>query len=233
MNKKKIYISRREFITGAGIATAAVFLTACKAQNGQTLTTSSPTTSTTTEVEATQFMGQKLTPIKQQNNNAILGTQNIDRAIYNLTVDGLVNNPLTLTYDDLLAYPQISKLVSLNCVEGWIFTAKWTGLSLGDIFTNAGIKPEATIAIFHTNDDSNGFTSLDVSYLQNNNIIIALKDNDVTLPAERGFPLRVVADGKYGYKWAKWVTRIELSDNTSFLGYWEGYGYSNNGDINS
>jgi DMSO/TMAO reductase YedYZ molybdopterin-dependent catalytic subunit len=62
--------------------------------------------------------------------------------------------------------------------------------------------------------------------------MIALKDNDITLPEEHGFPVRVVAASKYGYKWAKWFTRIELSDNTNFLGYWESNGYNNNGDIN-
>jgi len=59
-----------------------------------------------------------------------------------------------------------------------------------------------------------------------------LKDNDVTLPAANGFPVRVVATGKYGYKWAKWVTSIELSSNTNFLGYWESNGYNNDGDVN-
>jgi DMSO/TMAO reductase YedYZ molybdopterin-dependent catalytic subunit len=57
-----------------------------------------------------------------------------------------------------------------------------------------------------------------------------LKLNDITLPAERGFPFQVVAESKYGYKWAKWVTRIELSDNTNFRGYWETYGLNNNAE---
>ena len=54
-----------------------------------------------------------------------------------------------------------------------------------------------------------------------------LKLNDVTLPAERGFPFQVVAKDKYGYKWAKWVTRIELSADAGFRGYWEDKGYNN------
>jgi DMSO/TMAO reductase YedYZ molybdopterin-dependent catalytic subunit len=76
-----------------------------------------------------------------------------------------------------------------------------------------------------------GYTSLDLNYLDNNNIIIALKDNDITLTPDRGWPFQVVANGKYGYKWAKWVTRIELSSNTNFRGYWESNGYNNNGDV--
>lgn len=185
----------------------------------------------TGEVEATEFMGKKLTPIRQQNTNALRGTQIIDRETYRLTVDGLINTPLSLSYAELQAYPQISKLMDLECVEGWDFTAKWTGPALGDIFSTAGVKPEAKIAIFYTADALEGYTSLDLGYINERNIILALKLNDVTLPADRGFPFQVVAESKFGYKWAKWVTRIELSDNTNFRGYWETAGFNNNADV--
>jgi DMSO/TMAO reductase YedYZ molybdopterin-dependent catalytic subunit len=183
------------------------------------------------EVEATEFMGKKLTPISQQENNSVDGVPVINNETYRLVVDGLVDNALSLSYADLLAYPQVSKLADLYCVEGWRFTAKWTGPTLNSIFADAKVKPEAKIAIFYSGDDYPGFTSLDLSYIQGKNIIIALKDNDITLSPYRGFPFQVVAEGKYGYKWAKWVTRIELSANTSFLGYWESRGYSNDGNI--
>jgi DMSO/TMAO reductase YedYZ molybdopterin-dependent catalytic subunit len=184
------------------------------------------------EVEATEFQGVKLTPIKDQNNNALQGTQIIDKNTYKLTVDGLVDHPLTLSYADLQAYPQISQLMDLNCVEGWNFTAKWTGPALSAIFADAGVKPEAVIAIFYTADVPEGYTSLDLNYINTNNIIIALMLNDITLPPDRGFPFQVVAKSKFGYKWAKWVTRIELSSDTNFRGYWESNGYNNNADIN-
>jgi DMSO/TMAO reductase YedYZ molybdopterin-dependent catalytic subunit len=183
------------------------------------------------EVEATEFMGHKLTPISQQNNNALAGTQVIDKASYHLTIDGLVDNPLSLSYTDLQAYPQISKLMDLNCVTGWDFAAKWTGPELNALFKDAGIKAEAKIAIFHTADVPQGYSSLDVSYIQSQNIIIALRLNDITLPPDRGFPFQVVAESKFGYKWAKWVTRVELSADTNFRGYWESAGYNNNGDV--
>jgi DMSO/TMAO reductase YedYZ molybdopterin-dependent catalytic subunit len=184
------------------------------------------------EVQATEFQGAKLTPINKQNNNALAGTQHIDQANYRLTVDGLVDHPLSLSYSDLRAYPQISQLMNLNCVEGWNFTAKWTGPSLSSIFADAGVQSGAVIAIFYTADVPVGYSSLDLKYINDNNIIIALKDNDITLPADRGFPFQVVANSKFGYKWAKWVTRIELSSNTNFRGYWESRGYNNNADIN-
>jgi DMSO/TMAO reductase YedYZ molybdopterin-dependent catalytic subunit/predicted lipoprotein with Yx(FWY)xxD motif len=185
----------------------------------------------TGEIEATEYLGQKLTPIKQQNNNAISGTQYIDKSTYNLTVDGLVDHPLSLSYAGLQAFPQESQVTGLYCVDGWNFTAKWTGPTLNSIFNNVEVKPEAKIAIFYTADDPQGYTSLDLNYIRDNNIIIALKDNDVTLSPDRGFPFQVVAMSKYGYKWAKWVTRIELSSNIGFLGYWEMNGYNNGGSI--
>jgi DMSO/TMAO reductase YedYZ molybdopterin-dependent catalytic subunit len=183
------------------------------------------------EVEATEYMGKKLTPIVDQRNNALAGVQMIDRETYRLVVDGAVENPLSLSYDDLLAYEQESRLTDLDCVEGWNFTAKWTGPSLSSILSVAQVKPEASIVIFHTTDVPEGYTSLDVSYIRRNNIIIALKLNDVTLPADRGFPFQVVAQSKYGYKWAKWVTRIQVSEDSSFRGYWESSGYSNNAGV--
>jgi DMSO/TMAO reductase YedYZ molybdopterin-dependent catalytic subunit len=181
--------------------------------------------------EATEFMGVPLTPISQQRNNALAGTQVIDGETYRLVVDGLVDNPLSLNYGDLLAYPQVSVLADLVCVEGWRFTAKWTGPTLNSIFADAGVQPEARIAIFYSLDSPVGYTSLELDYIQDNNITIALKDNDITLPPSRGFPFQVVAEGKWGYKWAKWVTRIELSADTSFRGYWESRGYSNDASI--
>jgi DMSO/TMAO reductase YedYZ molybdopterin-dependent catalytic subunit len=181
--------------------------------------------------EATEFMGQKLTPLIGQANNALAGTQYLDNVTYRLVVDGLVDNPLNLTYTDLQAYPQVSRLTDLNCVEGWNFSAKWTGPRLMAIFQEAKVKPEAKIVIFHTSDVPEGYTSLDLNYIRDNDIIIALKDNDVTLPADRGFPFQVVSMSKFGYKWAKWVTRIELSSETNFRGYWENAGYNNTANI--
>jgi len=184
------------------------------------------------ETEATEYLGVKLTPINAQRNNALAGTQIINKDTYELTIDGLINKSLTLNYNDLEAYPQISEVTTLPCVEGWKFVAKWTGPSLTSILNDAGIKQGATILIFYTQDCPSGYTSLNISYVLDKNIIIALKDNDITLPPDRGFPFQVIADGKLGYKWAKWVTRIEVSDNDNFLGYWESRGYSNSADTN-
>ncbi len=91
-------------------------------------------------------------------------------------------------------------------------------------------RPIANIIIFKAID---GYTtSFPLNYTTDNNILLAYKMNNATLPPERGFPFQLVAESKWGYKWIKWVTEIELSDNLNYKGYWESRGYSNNGDLN-
>jgi DMSO/TMAO reductase YedYZ molybdopterin-dependent catalytic subunit len=119
-------------------------------------------------------------------------------------------------------------LVRLDCVEGWGFDAKWTGVTLRTILEEAQADENATTVIFYSADGYS--TSLELDYLTDNNIMLAYELNDVTLPPERGFPLQLVAEGKYGYKWAKWITAIELTDEP-YRGYWEKVGYNNNADV--
>jgi DMSO/TMAO reductase YedYZ molybdopterin-dependent catalytic subunit len=119
-------------------------------------------------------------------------------------------------------------LVRMNCVEGWGFDAKWTGFRVVDLLDEAGLRPEASYVVFHSAD---GYSSgLDLDYLRDESILMAYWINDVTLPPERGFPLQVVAKGKYGYKWAKWVTEIEVVAEER-QGFWESRGYSNSANV--
>ncbi|WP_319508050.1 molybdopterin-dependent oxidoreductase [uncultured Methanolobus sp.] len=183
---------------------------------------------TNTSGEATVFEGNKLTPISEQRNNAIQGTQYIDQDTYELHVYGLVDNPVNLSYEEILAFPSVTRFVRLDCVEGWGFDGKWTGVTLNTIFNETGIKSNATTVIFYSADGYS--TALELDYLVENDIMLAYEINDITLPADRGFPLQLVAEVKYGYKWAKWITSIEVTDEP-YKGYWESVGYSNNADV--
>lgn len=151
------------------------------------------------EVEAVEYQGIKLMPLSSQPNNAIKGTQNIDRETYRLNVIGLTELELNLSYSQILNLPAYSELVYLPCVEGWGFYAKWTGFRVTDLLNISGLKPGAKYVYFTSADGYS--TSLPLDYLQKNNILMAYGINDVTLPPDRGFPLQVVAKGKYGYKW--------------------------------
>ncbi|WP_440952317.1 molybdopterin-dependent oxidoreductase [Methanococcoides sp. FTZ1] len=180
------------------------------------------------EVEALEYEGVKLTPISEQRDNSIKGTPQINTNTYFLTIDGMVDDPQYLTYEQVTSYPDVSKVVMLDCVEGWSYVAKWTGIPVKTLLDEAGVQDGATTVIFHSADGYS--TALELDYLVENNIILGYRLNDVTLPKDHGYPFQLVAEGKYGYKWAKWVTGIEVTDEL-YEGYWESRGYNNNADV--
>lgn len=181
-------------------------------------------------VEIREYEGQDLSSINAFRENSIKGPQYIDTENYSLTVTGLVNNEQNYTYDQVVnGYPSYKKVVTLHCVEGWSVTILWEGIRIEDLIVDAQVDPAATVVIFYAYDGYS--TSLPLDYILNNNIMIAYKMNNVTLPPERGYPFELVAESKLGYKWIKWVTTIELSDDESFRGFWESYGYPNDANI--
>lgn len=184
--------------------------------------------STLPGIEASEYRGMKLMPLRQQGNNAILGTQVINRSTYRLAVTGLVNESLSMSYKELLELPAYSEAAYMPCVEGWGFEAKWTGFRVTDLLNRSGIKPEGSYVVFFSADGYS--TGLPLDYLRDDEILLAYGINDLTLPPERGFPLQLVAKGRYGYKWAKWITKIEVVDK-EVRGYWESRGYSNSARV--
>ncbi len=181
-------------------------------------------------VEIKDYNGEKLGSITDFRENSIKGVQNIDKGSYRLEVGGLVNKSASYNYDDLLKKTVYQKIVTLDCVEGWSVKALWKGLLVRDLIADLDIKPEAKSIIFYAQDGYS--TSFPIDYVLNNDIILAYNLNGVELPPERGFPLQLVAEQKWGYKWIKWITKIEISDDINYKGYWEQRGYNNNGDLN-
>jgi len=181
-------------------------------------------------VEVREYEGVDLSSINAFRENSIKGPQQIDMETYTLGVTGLVTNSTRYAYDEVLSrYQLYKKVVTLDCVEGWSVTILWEGVLVKDLLAEAEPLENATVVIFHAYD---GYTtSLPIDYIIDNDIMMAYKMNDVVLPPERGFPLQLVAESKWGYKWIKWITEIELSDDTSYRGYWESRGYSNSGDL--
>jgi DMSO/TMAO reductase YedYZ molybdopterin-dependent catalytic subunit len=180
------------------------------------------------EVETLVYQGKKLMPLSQQGNNAIKGSQVIDTNTYRLVVTGLVEKNLNMSYEELLALPAYAEEAYMPCVEGWGFEAKWTGFRVTDLLNLSGLKPNASYVVFHSSDGYS--TGLALDYLSANKILLAYGINDVTLPSERGFPLQLVAKSRYGYKWGKWITKIEVVDKEE-RGYWESRGYSNSAKV--
>jgi DMSO/TMAO reductase YedYZ molybdopterin-dependent catalytic subunit len=181
-------------------------------------------------VQVNNYHGQKLTPINNMPQTSIKGTQNVNMSNYTLQVTGLVQNPRNYTYDEVLNHTTYQKVVTLDCVEGWNANILWQGVLVSDLLKDAKPLPTGTVVIFTAAD--NYTTSFPIEYLYNNNILLAYKMNNVTIHPEYGFPFQLVAESKWGYKWIKWVTKIEISNNTNYTGYWESRGYTNSGDLN-
>ncbi len=181
-------------------------------------------------VEIRDYHGQRLDSITDFRENSIKGPQYVNISTYRLRVDGLVGQPENLTYGEVLANPHYEKVITLHCVEGWDATVLWDGVRIADILNRTGVLPGANTVIFYAYDGYS--TSLPLDYIENNNILLASGMNNVTLPVDRGYPFQLVAEDKWGYKWIKWVTRIEISNNPGYRGYWEQRGYSETGNLN-
>ncbi len=197
--------------------------------------TPSPTPSPTTPIdlypqEIREYEGQDLSSIAEFRENSIRGPQYVDIENVRLNITGLVNKTIEYTYDEVInGFQKYRKVVTLYCIEGWSVKILWEGFLLKDLLNEAGIKPETVVVIFYAYDGYS--TALPLDYILYEDIIIAYKMNNVTLPPERGFPFQLVAESKYGYKWIKWITEIELSDNAGYLGYWESRGYPNDANL--
>jgi DMSO/TMAO reductase YedYZ molybdopterin-dependent catalytic subunit len=182
------------------------------------------------EVEIREYQGERLGSVDDFRENSIEGVQYLDEAAYVLVLDGLVEQPLSWSYTELGGMDHLSKLITIHCVEGWSVKALWDGIPLALLFGQARPLADANTVIFHAAD---GYTtSLPLDFVLERNLIIADRINGVVLPPENGFPFELVAEDKWGYKWIKWIVRIELSDDPSYRGFWESRGFSNKGDIN-
>jgi DMSO/TMAO reductase YedYZ molybdopterin-dependent catalytic subunit len=180
--------------------------------------------------EVREYQGQNLSSITNVYENAIKGTQIMNASTYRLTVTGLVNKTLNYTYDEVVNNHQsYQKVVTIYCVEGWNAKILWQGILVNDLLREAGIDLSTQVIIFRASDGYS--TALPLDFIINNKIMIAYKMNGIVLKPEIGFPFMLVAESKYGYKWIKWITQIEVSNNTNYLGYWESQGYSNDATV--
>jgi DMSO/TMAO reductase YedYZ molybdopterin-dependent catalytic subunit len=181
------------------------------------------------EVEIREYKGEKLGSVDDFRENSIKGPQYVDIDNYQLEIHGLVEEPKNYTYEEVLDRQKYSKVLTLYCVEGWNVRLLWEGILLKELFDEVKVTPEANTVIFYAYDGYS--TSMPLDYILDNDILLAYKMNNITLPPERGFPFQLVAEDKLGYKWAKWITKIRLSDNPNYKGYWESRGYNNDADL--
>lgn len=165
-----------------------------------------------------------------------LSIPQVDLSTWTLKIEGLVDRPYELTYDELLDLARVERYVTLCCVSNevggdLVDNAKWLGVPLSEILDRAGPQSDASQIVGMSVD---GFTvgfPFDTAY-DGREAMVAIGMNDEPLPPKHGFPARLVVSGLYGYVSAtKWLDAIILNRWEEFDGYWIPRGWSKEGPI--
>src|SRR2546421_11598094 len=155
-------------------------------------------------------------------------TPHTDLATWDLEIFGEVEEPLTLSWDELRALPATDVTVDIHCVTRWSrFDTSFRGVHWRELAKLASPKAGARFAIAHAEQ---AFTSnVPLSLLQEDESLVAYEADGEPLTAEHGWPLRLVVPQRYFWKSAKWLRAIELTA-VDRPGFWERYGYHNDAD---
>ena len=153
----------------------------------------------------------------------------LKRESYTLIIDGEVEEPVTLNWNDFLALPQSVSVSDFHCVEGWsVLDCKWEGVRIRDI--DKLVKPKAVARAVSFESADNYLTSLFREELAGDDVLLAYKLNGELLEDGLGAPVRLVVPSKYAYKSALWVVRLRFTRGKE-LGFWERRGYSDSADV--
>jgi DMSO/TMAO reductase YedYZ molybdopterin-dependent catalytic subunit len=153
----------------------------------------------------------------------------LKRENYTLIIDGEVEEPVTLNWNDFLALPQSVSVSDFHCVEGWsVLDCKWEGVRIRDI--DKLVKPKAVARAVSFESADNYLTSLFREELAGDDVLLAYKLNGELLEDGLGAPVRLVVPSKYAYKSALWVVRLRFTRGKE-LGFWERRGYSDSADV--
>jgi DMSO/TMAO reductase YedYZ molybdopterin-dependent catalytic subunit len=147
-----------------------------------------------------------------------------ERATWRLRIDGLVERPLELNYDELLALPRAQQTSDFHCVTGWsVDNVRWAGVRFRDLLAAARPLPEAHVLRFVSAERPYDDT-LTLAQALLGDAMLAYSMDGQPLSRPHGAPARVVIPEMYGYKNVKWVERIELLPKP-VDGFWEQRGY--------
>jgi len=155
-----------------------------------------------------------------------LGHQpNLPLERWHLRVDGAVEHPLDLSWQDLVALPQAEEVADFHCVTGWSrFGLRFGGVRFETLAAAASPLPEASHVMTHGFD---GYTTnLPLEEALKEDVLLVHTVDGAPLPQEHGGPCRLVTPQLYAWKGAKWISRIEFLAGDR-KGYWERNGYSN------
>lgn len=155
---------------------------------------------------------------------------------YELTVSGMVDRTLSLSFDDLVTRNVEEHDITLTCVSNTvggelIGNARWLGVRLDELLADAGVSPEATQVVGRSIDGYTCGFPIEAA-TDGRNALVAFGMNGEPLPLEHGFPVRLIVPGLYGYISAtKWLTEIELTTFEDFESYWVPRGYADRAPI--
>jgi len=158
-----------------------------------------------------------------------LGVPKIDLASWTLTMGGLTERILVLSYEELSSMPQTKILDDFHCVTGWsLRSLEFEGVSMRHLAELAGVRPEAKWVMFVCAD---GYTApVPIEDALHEKSLVVLKMNGKPLTVEQGFPARPFIPHLYAWKSAKWLVSIEFMK--SYVdGYWEARGYHERGNV--
>jgi DMSO/TMAO reductase YedYZ molybdopterin-dependent catalytic subunit len=156
---------------------------------------------------------------------------------WRLRVSGMVARPFELTYDELVALPLHEQYVTIACVSNevggrLVGNARWTGVRLKELLDRAGVDPGATQIVGRSVDGfTAGFPTV-WALADEREALVAVAMNGEPLPADHGFPARLIVPGLYGYVSAtKWLDEIELTTLDGFDAYWVPLGWAKQAPI--
>jgi DMSO/TMAO reductase YedYZ molybdopterin-dependent catalytic subunit len=147
-----------------------------------------------------------------------------DPSTWRLTIDGLVDAPQSISYDELRALPSAEQVSTFHCVTGWtVSNVHWRGVRFRDLLAAAQPHPEAQVLTF-TSAEKPYVDTLTRQQAQLADVMLAYEMDGKPRAREHGAPVRVVIPDMYGYKGVKWVEQITLGVDAE-PGYWEQRGY--------
>jgi len=153
---------------------------------------------------------------------------NIPTSKYSLSVSGMVDRPMTLSYDDLRALPALEMVKGFQCVTGWrVDGVSWKGVPLAHLLEMAGPQ-SGTVAVSFDSYDHADSESLLLAQAHLADVMVAYEMYGKPLSREHGGPVRLVVPQMYGYKSLKWLSAIRVVNDVD-VGFWEQNGYPQNG----
>ncbi len=156
---------------------------------------------------------------------------------WTLTIDGMVDQPLTLSYDDLLAMPMIERNITLTCVSNevggpYVSTAKWLGVPFSEIIKRVGVQDGVDQVYSYSSDSGYTCSTPYQAVSDGRDAMIVVGMNDEVLPAKNGFPARMLVPGLFGFvSGTKWLKRLEFTTYAKREAYWTERGWATDAPI--